>query len=128
MDLAGLPVPAPVLDSPATRHDLLFLLGRVAQAADASLEAERRCWRDLGAHALGLLDDACRRDDGGGRPEWWLAKAEREIACRGACPLRARGMLFVSQRVVDVLAFTRPRCDQLAEIVLVAFLRSGDLK
>lgn len=83
MDLAGLPVPAPVLDSPATRHDLLFLLGRVAQAADASLEAERRCWRDLGAHALGLLDDACRRDDGGGGPEWWLAKAEREIACRG---------------------------------------------
>lgn len=93
MDLAGLPVPAPVLDSPATRHDLLFLLGRVAQAADASLEAERRCWRDL-----------------------------------GACPLRSRGILFVSQRVVDVLAFTRPRCDQLAEIVLVAFLRSGDLK
>lgn len=92
MDLAGLPVPAPVLDSPATRHDLLFLLGRVAQAMDASLEAER------------------------------------EIACRGACPLRSQGMLFVSQRVVDVLAFTRPRCDQLAEIVLVAFLRSGDLK
>ena len=98
MDLAGLPVPAPVLDSPATRHDLLFLLGRVAQAADASLEAERRCWRDLGAHALGLLDDACRRDDGGGRPEWWLAKAEREIACRGARPLRSGDIVCLPAR------------------------------
>lgn len=42
MDLAGLPVPAPVLDSPATRHDLLFLLGRVAQAA-----GWRRPWMRL---------------------------------------------------------------------------------
>lgn len=122
---ADLPAPPTVVDSPEARMRLLYLAGRVAEAAGKPEVVQIVQWGALADHAHGLLVASCNRYSR--TPSWWLEETMRVDARFPERHLR-KPLPYVTHRIADVLSSDTLRADWLAEITLTAYAQSGDLK